>query len=105
MLDETMAVYRYGVGILSSQTNLKLTKSFLTFYTLILSWSNNPTINQIIMNRQSRLSDKVENIIRSEYKGTFVSNHIFFRTIKSLQEPKTIWKKIRMRFNIINSKF
>ncbi|MEC5157854.1 glycosyltransferase family 2 protein [Chryseobacterium sp. MP_3.2] len=98
MLAETMAVYRHGVGVLSAQSNLKRAKSFLTFYTLLLSWSNNPILNEILLKRQEYFTTNVEKIVRSEYTGVFISNHFFYRALSALQQPKTLWNKIKIRF-------
>lgn len=97
ILTETMAVYRHGVGILSAQSNLKLAKSFQVFYTLLLSWSNNPVLNEIFIKRQANFTVAVEDLIRSEYAGIFVSNHFLYRALNALQQPKTLWNKMKIR--------
>ena len=99
-IEEEMAVYRYGVGIHSSKTNLNMTKTVFKFYSLLLSYSNNPKINQILLERHTKNFENLESIIRNEYSESFVSNHVFFKAIKSLKSPNKFWKKLKQKINI-----
>ena len=94
-LEEEMAVYRYGVGIHSSKTSLNITKTVFNFYSLLLSYSNNPKINQILLERHATNFENFESIIRNEYSESFVSNHVFFKAIKALKTPNKFWKKLK----------
>ena len=95
--EEEMAVYRFGVGIHSTQGQIKMAKSNFKLFTLLLSYFNNPEINKILLNRQLNALDNFEILIRSEYSEAFVSHNIFFKALKSLQSPKNFWKKLRCK--------
>lgn len=96
-IEEEMAVYRYGVGIHSSKTSLNITKTVFNFYSLLLSYSNNPKINQILLERHATNFENFESIIRNEYSESFVSNHVFFKAIKALKTPNKFWKKMKQK--------
>jgi len=93
-LQEEMAVYRFGVGIHSTQDKIKMAKSIFKFFSLLLSYFNNTKINQILLERQQSACDNLGYLIRNEYSEAFVSKHIFFKAIKSLNNPKKFWKKL-----------
>lgn len=97
--DEEMAVYRYGVGIHSTHTQIKMAKANFKLFTLLLSYFNNPKINQILLDRQLNAFDNLENLIRSEYAEAFVSHHVFFKALQSLQDPGKFWRKLKNKFN------
>lgn len=103
-LEEEMAVYRYGVGVHSSKSRLNLTKTVFDFYSLLLSYSNNPKINQILLDRHAKNFESFESMIRNEYSESFVSNHVFFKAIKTINEPKKFWKKLKQKIKIKISK-
>ena len=54
-IDEEMAVYRYGVGIHSTHTQIKMAKANFRLFTLLLSYFNNPKINQILFIIKARI--------------------------------------------------
>lgn len=97
-LEEEMAVYRYGVGIHSTHTQIKMAKANFKLFTLLLSYFNNPKINHILLDRQLNAFDNFEHLVRSEYQEAFVSHHVFFKAIKSLKQPSKFWKKIKKKF-------
>jgi glycosyltransferase involved in cell wall biosynthesis len=97
-LDETMAVYRYGVGTHSSKDEIKMAKANFKLFALLLSNSNNYDLNRILIDRQLNVFDNFEKSIRSEYSESFVSNHIFFKAIKSLNNPRKFWRKLKNKF-------
>jgi hypothetical protein len=70
----------------------------IKLYSLLLSYSDNTLLNVMFFNRQLVALNFSENLIRSEYEGIFVSNHIFFRVVRAVQKPITIWRKIKIRF-------
>ena len=96
-LEEEMAVYRYGVGVHSSKSRLDMTKTVFNFYSLLLSYSNNSKINEIILERHANNFKSLEMIIRNEYNESFVSNHLFFKAIKTINKPKVFWKKLKQK--------
>lgn len=93
--EESMAVYRFGVGIHSTQGHIKMTKSNFKLFTLLLSYFNDPKINQILLDRQLNAFDSFEHLIRNEYREAFISHNLFFKAIKSLNHPKKFWKKLK----------
>ena len=98
MLEGTMAVYRYGVGVFSLQTKIEKAMASFKLYGLLLSYSDKTSLNQILLERLLKGVDYLQDLVKSEYSGAFVSKHIFFRIILSFKQPKTIWKKIKSRF-------
>ena len=86
--EESMAVYRFGVGIHSTQGHIKMAKSNFKLFTLLLSYFNDPKINQILLDRQLNAFDSFEHLIRNEYREAFISHNLFFKAIKSLNHPK-----------------
>lgn len=97
--DKEMAVYRYGVGIHSTHTQIKMAKANFKLFTLLLSYFNNPKINQILLDRQLNAFDNLENLIRSEYAEAFVSHHVFFKALQSLKHPGKFWRKLKNKLN------
>ena len=95
--EEEMAVYRFGVGIHSTQGQIKMAKSNFKLFTLLLSYFNDPKINKILLDRQLNALDSFEHLIRNEYREAFISHNIFFKALKSLQSPKNFWKKLRYK--------
>ena len=94
-LEEEMAVYRYGVGIHSTHTQIKMAKANFKLFTLLLSYFNSPKINQILLDRQLNALDGFEHLIRNEYNQAFVSHHVFLKALKSIRDPKKFWKKLK----------
>lgn len=102
-LEEEMAVYRYGVGVHSSKSRLNMAKTVFDFYSLLLSYSNNFYINQILIKKQQDNFASFESIVRNEYNESFVSNHLFFKAIKTINEPKKFWKKLKKKIIFKNN--
>lgn len=97
--EESMAVYRFGVGIHSTQGHIKMAKSNFKLFTLLLSYFNDPKINQILLDRQLNAFDSFEHLIRNEYREAFVSHHVFFKALQSLQDPGKFWRKLKNKLN------
>lgn len=97
-LEDKMAVYRHGVGIHSGNSSLKMASSNLKLFTCLISYLKDEEIKKIFFSRQLQSISHLENIITNKYKGFFISNHIFFRTIELIKEdykqPSKIIKKI-----------
>ena len=101
-LDEKMGVYRYGVGVFSGNSRLTMAKTNLKLFTCLLSYLKDDEIKKIVFDRQIDAVAHLEKILHEEYNSYFVSNHIFFRTVKSIQtyltKPLKILKKIILKF-------
>lgn len=97
-LEDKMAVYRYGVGFFSVNSNLITANSILKLFTCLLSYLKNEEIKKIIFERQLQAIYRLENLIVNQYKGFFISKNIFFRIVKFVQDnyrqPSQIIKKI-----------
>lgn len=98
-MDEEMAVYRFGVGIHSVNSQIKMAKANFKLFTLLLSYFNNPKINHILLDRHLNALDNFEHLVRSEYQEAFVSHHVFFKALQSLKHPSKFWRKIKNKFN------
>ena len=95
--EEEMAVYRFGVGIHSTQDQIKMAKSNFKLFTLLLSYFKDPKINSILLDRQLNALDSFEHLVRNEYREAFISHNMFFKILKSLQAPKKFWKKVKRK--------
>ena len=104
-LDEKMGVYRYGVGVFSGNSRLTMAKTNLKLFTCLLSYLKNDEIKKIVFDRQIYAVAHLEKILHEEYNSYFVSNHIFFRAVKSIQtyltKPSKTLKKIILKFKFI----
>jgi glycosyltransferase involved in cell wall biosynthesis len=98
-IDEEMAVYRDGVGIHSTNSQIKMAKANFKLFTLLLSYSKNEVINEILLERQLSTLDYFEKLLRNEYSELFVSRHIIFKAIKSLKTPHKFWRKVKNKLN------
>ena len=97
--EDEMAVYRFGVGMHSTHTQIKMAKANFKLFTLLLSCFNNSKINQIILERQLNAFDNFEHLVRTEYQEAFVSHHVFFKALQSLQDPSKFWKKLKNKLS------
>ena len=93
-LDDTMGVYRHGVGGYSSKTSWALTKKSLVTYMLIASCMPKEEVKFILLNRVINGIEGLEGVFRSEFKKEFLSNHIIYRIVKLLLSPKKLVKKV-----------
>lgn len=97
-LDDKMAVYRYGVGIHSGTSKLKMASNNLKLFSCLVSYLKDEEVKKIVFNRQLQSVSHLENLATSQYKDSFILNNLFFRTIKFVQknymQPKKIIKKI-----------
>lgn len=97
MLTDHMAVYRSGVGVFSTQNNVKSIKSSLLLHSLLLSYSNNLALNQIFLMKLERAFDYLEKIVRKENSQPYAYRPIIMRMAKALGTPETLWRKIKSR--------
>jgi glycosyltransferase involved in cell wall biosynthesis len=101
---EKMAIYRYGVGVFSSNSKLEMAKSNLKTCTCLISYLKDEKIKKIILERQFLAVNILEKDLVNQYKTFFISSHIFFRTLMFIQNnykhPKKIVKKVL--FKVVN---
>ena len=76
-----------------------MAKANFKLFTLLLSYFNNPKINHILLDRQLNALDNFEHLVRSEYQEAFVSHHVFFKALQSLQDPSKFWKKLKNKLS------
>jgi glycosyltransferase involved in cell wall biosynthesis len=105
-LEEKMAVYRHGVGVFSSESDLNIVKSSCKLFTCLLSYLKDDEIKIIILERQFNALDYLENCITSSYNDYFISNSLFFRMIKVIRQnyknPSKVLKKIIAKLSLSN---
>jgi glycosyltransferase involved in cell wall biosynthesis len=95
-LDVNMAVYRYGVGVHSGSSELKMATSNLFFFNCLLSYLENDELKKIFLEKQLIAIGNLEKAIRREYNESFVSNHWFFKALKifnkNYKHPKILFR-------------
>jgi len=96
LIEEKMAIYRFGVGVFSGSSDLQFVKSNHTLFVCLLSYLKDEGIKRIIFERQSNNLIRLENVIRNHY------DNLFFKTINSLvnyyKNPKKIIRKVKAKF-------
>lgn len=101
-LENIMAVYRYGVGIHSSNSRLKKTKNNLQLFTSLLSFLKDDKIKKIIFDRQLHTVNVLESLLATQFNNSSNSNNVFFKKIKfildNFKKPSEIIKKIISKF-------
>lgn len=65
-IEENMAVYRYGVGVHSTKSKLKMAKISNLFFINYLSYSNNKEVNKVIFEKQLMSYDKFEQLVKED---------------------------------------
>jgi len=101
-IPETMAVYRYGVGVFSGTSSIKMIRSSLQLYTCLLSYLEDDSLKKIIFERQLDAVQCLEEAIRMDYSTAFVSRNWFFKTVRYFQlhykNPSKIVTKLFSKF-------
>lgn len=86
---DDMAVYRYGVGILTSKSNVKMTTDLIRFYSCLLAYLEDQKLKEIIFKKQDLAIDRL--IAFTKYQST---RNTFLSKDKSLLDlGKIILKK------------
>lgn len=67
-LEDDMAVYRHGVGVLTSQGAIKITTNLIRFYSCLLSYFQEDKYKAIILERQNMAIERL--LKNSEYQLT-----------------------------------
>ncbi|WP_264531317.1 glycosyltransferase family 2 protein [Flavobacterium sp. N502540] len=86
-LKENMAIYRYNVGIHSTNSKLMSIKKTLNFFVCLLSYLEDEKLKNIILERQMLVVDNLEKVVREEYENYFLP--------KIIRKLKHIRKKVR----------
>jgi glycosyltransferase involved in cell wall biosynthesis len=93
-MEEMMAVYRYGIGILTSQNSVKITIDQIRFYSCLLSYLNEEHLKSIFLERQYLAIDRFLRF--TEYH--FTSNRF-------LAEKKSLFDLIKIALIKVYNKF
>lgn len=97
-IDSKMAVYRYGVGIFSNTSEISITKNNLKLFACLLSYFEDEEIKKIILKRYFIILSYFEESIHNSYSNRFVSNHLFFKFLKTFKDdyksPRKMMQKI-----------
>jgi len=97
-LEENMSVYRYGVGMFSGKSELKMALSNLKLFSCLLPCISDEKVQKIIFERYVEAFSLLDIAIANQYKNHFVSDHILFRSLKFFKSnagnPQLILKKV-----------
>jgi glycosyltransferase involved in cell wall biosynthesis len=81
-IDEIMGVYRFGVGVFSTSSELQRTKSNLKLFTCLVSYLENDEIKKIIFKRQLQAFSRLEKIIAKDYFYNYASRNSVSRAMR-----------------------
>jgi len=85
-IEETMAVYRYGVGIHSANSRIKTAKNSINFFICLLSYLKDEELKKYIFNRQITAAKYLDELIAND------KNNLFVRIIKKIKHLKKSFK-------------
>ncbi len=97
-LEEKMAVYRFGVGLHSTNSMLKKSKSDIKLFALLLSYSNNQFINTILLERQLGSFEYIESILKNRYKSAIIFSPFLYKMLNLIKHPGSLWKNRKIKF-------
>ncbi len=96
-IDENMAVYRSGVGLISKMDNRTMNFNYVKLYSCMISYTTDESLKKLIMKKQQQVLksytvqfDNEYWTLKKELKLAFVSHSKFFLWLKYLQ--KKYWK-------------
>jgi len=84
-LEDDMATYRYGVGMFSGDSGLKIIKSNLILFSLLVSYLKDEKIKKIMLRRQLRSITILEEYIKREAKLSVKITKPFAKIIKVIK--------------------
>ncbi len=97
-LKDTMAVYRYGVGVFSAVNSIKKAKANIRLFTALLSYFSDKSIKEIFLKRQEQAISNLEHAVAIKEKEDFYSKHYFLKFLKIISEnykqPKKMISKL-----------
>jgi glycosyltransferase involved in cell wall biosynthesis len=100
-LEEKMAIYRYGVGVLSSMSDMKIAISNVRLYSCMISFLKNEELKKIIFDKQIQVVSIHYKRIEEKFNEGIVLDHLFFRALKFIKinykQPDRIFKRIKKR--------
>ena len=83
-IEENMAVYRYGVGILSKANLLIRFNTEIKLFSCLISYIEREDLKIIFFGRQKEILDRMNMEFENKYKNYFISDHFFFKILKVL---------------------
>ena len=96
--EETMAVYRYEIGIYSGADRIEKVKKVILLLTTLLSYLKEDKIKQIILERQFRAIEHYRFLIEEEIKESIILDAKLFKNLKKIY--KKLLKKVYRNLNI-----
>lgn len=104
-IDEDMAVYRSGIGLISNMTERIMSANYVKLYSCMISFTTDPSLKKIIMDKQQEVLrsyivqfDNEYWALKNELKSAFVSHSKLFKGLKYLQSK--YWKlKLKKKGN------
>lgn len=96
--DNVMAVYRYGVGILSKMTSLDTVNTNVILYSCMISYLRNGDVKKILFQRQRDIIAAYDRQLRKELAQKPLSNRVAITYILSnFKEPSRLFSRINQR--------
>ena len=96
-LEQKMAIYREGVGVLSQRSLLKTFESSNKLYSCVISYLKDEGLKQLVFQKQAQNLTHYFNLINS--KEHLLSGNIFYKMIKYLSKnynkPSRIFGKLK----------
>jgi glycosyltransferase involved in cell wall biosynthesis len=99
MLNDTMAVYRYGVGVFSALSNVNHIRANIKLFALLMSFNTDDNLNKIFYQRHLDSIDYLENTLKTQFPNK-VSVSIFTRVFNLMKHPKQSLVKIKNKLNL-----
>ena len=88
-LEEKMCVYRYGVGIYSSESNINMIIMLNKQYACLLSYLKDDTIKKIILDRNFLLINSLDTTFHSKYSSNdYIIKHKLLKNILKILSHK-----------------
>lgn len=84
LIDEEMAVYRQGVGVLTQQQEINSTFNLVRFYSCVLSYLDEDHLLKVIHERQTRVIESYNNHAKFKFSSTeyLAKNKSFVEILK-----------------------
>ena len=83
-INDSLAVYRYGVGFFRKETRINRVKKSLLFYTLAISSLSDPESKKIMIDRQLYMIDHLQDVVKEETQSRFVKIFLKLKGVLSI---------------------
>ena len=85
-IEENMAVYRHGVGVISEMNGLTIANNNVKLYSCMVSYLKNETVKKIIFERQIQVVTEHYENLRSEYDKYFIFKIFIFDIVNVIDK-------------------